>query len=129
MSARYLSAALLRDLETKLTQRDLEVLRRVSDLHFVSGAQLARLSFTDSDDERANVRAARRALLRLVRLGTLERLDRPVGGIRAGSAGFVYYLGVAGQRIAVARELATRAPCPAVADSRTSVCTPRPGHG
>jgi hypothetical protein len=50
-----------------------------------------------------NARAARRALLRLVRLGCLERLARRVGGARAGSAGFIYRLAPAGQRLATLR--------------------------
>ncbi|HST54328.1 MAG TPA: replication-relaxation family protein [Solirubrobacteraceae bacterium] len=88
-------------LEAKLTERDLAVLQRVSGLRFASGGQLTRLEFTASPDEAADARTARRALLRLVRLGALARLPRPVGGVRAGSAGFTYYLDVAGQRLAV----------------------------
>jgi hypothetical protein len=41
--------------------------------------------------------------LRLTRLGLLERLPRPVGGVRAGSAGYVYRLGLGGQRLAIER--------------------------
>jgi Replication-relaxation len=103
MRRRYQTAAALRELESRLTERDITVLRQVSDLRFVSGSQLTRLCFTDSVDEPANARSARRALLRLVKLGTLERLERPVGGVRAGSAGFVYHLGLAGLRLAVTR--------------------------
>jgi hypothetical protein len=103
MRGRYLTTERYQELLTQLSERDYAVLQRVSDLRFVSGSQLTRLCFTDSRDELANAKTARRALLRLVKLGTLERLERPIGGIRAGSAGFVYYLGPAGQRIAVAR--------------------------
>jgi hypothetical protein len=103
MTPRYLTAARLRELEATLTQQDFAVLQRVTGLRFVSGAQLARLCFADADDALANARAARRSLLRLVRLGALGRLPRPVGGVRAGSAGFVYHLGLGGQRLAVAR--------------------------
>jgi hypothetical protein len=103
MTARYLTAAALRDLDARLTEHDLAVLRRVSDLRFVSGSQLTRLHYADSGDPRLNARAARRALLRLVRLDALARLPRPIGGVRSGSAGFVYYLGVGGQRLAMTR--------------------------
>jgi hypothetical protein len=103
MRGRYLTTERYNELLTQLSKRDYAILRQVAALRFVSGSQLTRLCFTDSDDELANSRAARRALLRLVKLGTLERLERPIGGIRAGSAGFVYHLGLAGQRIAVAR--------------------------
>jgi hypothetical protein len=101
MTGRYLTTAAMRNLEAKLTDHDLEVLHRVSSLRFVTGSQLTRLCFSGSDDQAANGRAARRALLRLTRLGVLERLPRSVGGVRAGSAGFVYRLGLSGQRLAI----------------------------
>ena len=72
----------------------------MSDLRFVSGAQLTRLHFSDGQDPAVNARAARRALLRLTHLDVLARLPRSVGGVRAGSAGFVYYLGLGGQQLA-----------------------------
>ncbi len=100
MTRRYVSATTHREQVAQLVERDLAVIKRVSDLRFVTGAQLTRLCFADSDDPDANGRAARRALLRLVRLGLLERLPRQVGGVRSGSAGFVYHLGLSGQRLA-----------------------------
>jgi Replication-relaxation len=103
MAARYLTRTVLSDLESRLTERDYNVMQRLSSLRFVSGAQLTRLCFSDSDDARANARVARRELLRLVRLAVLDRLPRRVGGVRSGSAGFVYCLGLAGQRLAVSR--------------------------
>jgi hypothetical protein len=103
MTARYLSAATYRGLTAQLVERDLAVLKHVSDLRFVSGSQLTRLCFIGSDDLDASARAARRALLRLTRLGLLERLPRSVGGVRSGSAGFVYRLGLGGQRLAIER--------------------------
>jgi Replication-relaxation len=103
MPARYLTMATLRTLEAKLTDRDLAVLEQVSRVRLLTGSQLTRLCFADSDDPDANGRAARRALLRLTRLGVLERLPRSVGGVRAGSAGFVYRLNLGGQRLAIAR--------------------------
>jgi hypothetical protein len=103
MSRSYLTGAALRELEAKLTEPDLAVLQRVSDLRFVSGSQLTRLCFADAGDPAMSARAARRALLRLTRLGALERLPRSVGGVRSGSAGYVYRLGLGGQRLAVER--------------------------
>jgi hypothetical protein len=103
MRGRYLTTERYSELLTQLSERDYDVLQHVATLRFVSGSQLTRLCFMDSSDELANAKTARRALLRLVKLGTLGRLERPIGGIRAGSAGFVYYLGLAGQRIAIAR--------------------------
>jgi Replication-relaxation len=103
MNRRYVTRSALSQLEVNLTDRRLAVLKRVSDLRFVSGSQLTRLHFADSPDPAINARAARRALLLLTRQGFLDRLPRPVGGVRSGSAGFVYYLGPAGQRLAIHR--------------------------
>lgn len=86
--------------DLSLTDRDRSLVRSVSDLRFVSGDQLARLHFIEADPQ-AQARAARRALVRLVRLDVLARLPRRVGGVRSGSAGFVYHLGVVGYRLAV----------------------------
>jgi hypothetical protein len=94
MSAAYLTKARLRALDAQLSGRDRHILSRVSVLRFVRGGQLARLCFADAPE-----RTAREALLRLTRLGLLERLPRPVGGVRGGSAGYIYRLGPAGQRL------------------------------
>lgn len=95
MSGSYLTAARLGELDAQLSGRDQAILRRVYALRFVSGSQLIRLHFPDVPG-----RTARQALLRLNRLDVLERLPRPVGGVRAGSSGYVYRLGSAGQRLA-----------------------------
>jgi hypothetical protein len=101
MSRRNLTATAYRELAAQLTSRDLDVIKYIADLRFVTGSQLARLCFNLGDDPTVSARAARRALLRLVRLGALDRLPRQVGGVRAGSAGYVYALGLGGQRLAV----------------------------
>jgi len=101
MSRRNLTAAAYRELAARLGRRDLDVVKRVADLRFVTGSQLALLCFNLGDDPTVSARAARRALLRLTRLGVLDRLPRQVGGVRAGSAGYIYCLGLGGQRLAV----------------------------
>ncbi|MBS1883287.1 MAG: replication-relaxation family protein [Actinobacteria bacterium] len=95
MSAPYWTARRLRELDARLGGRDRAVLGRVSELRFVTGSQLARLHF-----DGVPARTAREALRRQVRLGLLERLPRVVGGVRAGSSGYVYRLGPAGERLA-----------------------------
>jgi len=105
MSASYFTSDRLRALAQRLGERDWQVIQRVAGLRFVSGDQLTRLCFADSSDPAMNARAARRALLRLTRLGVLVRLPRSVGGVRAGSSGFVYRLGLGGHRLAIERGL------------------------
>jgi Replication-relaxation len=103
MTGRNITRARLDELSARLDERDLAVLHSVSELRFVSGGQLERLHYAGAADPALQSRAARRRLLRLVRLRLLARLPRRVGGVRAGSAGFVYHLDVAGQRLAVLR--------------------------
>ena len=98
MSGPYLTMAAYRAALARLAARDLLLVRYVAELRFVSGEQLARLCF-----EGTTPHAARQGLLRLTRLDVLARLPRPVGGVRAGSAGFVYCLGPVGQRLAIER--------------------------
>jgi hypothetical protein len=103
MSGTYVTARAARELVARLSERDFAVLARIAGLRFVRGDQLARLHFAGTHDSTVALRTARRSLLRLVQLGVLERLPRPIGGIRAGSGAFVFYLAPAGQRIAIDR--------------------------
>jgi hypothetical protein len=103
MTGPYLTADGLMQLRSQLTACDDAVLEAVARLRFVSGGQLQRLCFVDAADPAANARTARRVLLRLNELSVLDRLERRVGGVRAGSAGFVYCLAPWGQRLAMDR--------------------------
>lgn len=83
-----------------MTGAEMAILRTVDRLRLVSHAQLARLMPAgDGVIQSSAARATRRTLLRLTELGALSRLGRRIGGVRAGSAGHVYYLGPVGQRL------------------------------
>jgi hypothetical protein len=91
-----MSGKALAGLQAHLAQQDWNVLRDVTRFRLLSGRQLQLLHFgTDS----AAGRAARRCLKRLHDLRLLSRLDRRVGGIRAGSDGYVYAIGPIGDRL------------------------------
>jgi hypothetical protein len=77
-----------------LSARDRAVLTTLRQLRVATGHQLERLHFADTTD-----RQRRRALERLERQHLIVRLPRRVGGIRAGSAGSVFALDLAGQRL------------------------------
>ena len=77
---------------------DLEVVQTLSRTRVATGQQLERLHFHGGST--AAERSCRRTLSRLASWRVLARLERRVGGARAGSAGFVYALGIAGQRLA-----------------------------
>lgn len=101
--ARYLTPSQLRRLDQQLTTWDRDIVRSVDRLRLVSGGQLMRLWFADPQSSSASpssrARSARRALQRLTSMGMLRRLERRVGGVRAGSDGFIYEVDQAGQRL------------------------------
>jgi Replication-relaxation len=98
MSA-YLSRRGLDQLATTLSDRDLSVIRSVHDHRFLTTPQVEQLHFYDHVTEEAGARVCRRILARLVRDRLLTRLERRVGGVRAGSASYVYALGAVGHRL------------------------------
>ncbi|MEO1060550.1 MAG: replication-relaxation family protein [Actinomycetota bacterium] len=96
MSRRRVSPRELEQLRDDVTERDRAVLETAYAFRLVSGRQLRRLYFPGGETE---ARACRRVLARLYRWGALRRLDRRVGGLRAGSDGFVYTIGSVGERL------------------------------
>lgn len=73
-----------------LGPRDQQLLLAAARLRLVTGGQLQRLVFAGPDASSQNARIARRALERLTTKGLLQRLDRRLGGLRAGSSSYVY---------------------------------------
>lgn len=94
--ATRLSAAGLERLRGQLSARDWAVLRDVARFRLMTGRQLQQLHFGDGPTA---ARIARRVLLSLTERGVLGRLERRIGGLRAGSSGFVYGLGGVGYRL------------------------------
>lgn len=88
-----------------MTDNDRSVIESVARLKIVSGGQLQRLHFGSGPNE---TRRAGRCLKRLTEKRVLARLPRSVGGIRAGSSGFIYQLDLIGQ--AIMRPGSTRRP-------------------
>jgi hypothetical protein len=96
---RYLTAGEIVRLDGRLSDRDRQIIRLVGTLSLVSGSQLRRVCFASAGSGRHDAQLARRALLRLVRHGLLERLERRIGGVRAGSDGVCYRLAPGAQRL------------------------------
>jgi len=87
-------------LRGELTPRQHALLRSLSELHFVTTRQLERLHFQDGGlTPLSATRTATRTLEHLHRAGLADRLDRRIGGSRAGSASFVWHLSPAGARL------------------------------
>jgi len=91
----------LRYLREQLSGRDLAIIAQVGDLRLMNARQIETIHFPPSehDNAQAAARARQRVLERLSSEGLLNRLARRIGGVRAGSAGFVYALGESGQRV------------------------------
>jgi len=93
---RYVTKAMVEALRGKLNTRQWSSLRDIGRLGVATGRQLERLHYDHSDSGR---RLARLELSQLVDWQVLQRLTRRIGGVRSGSKGYVYALGLAGQRL------------------------------
>ncbi len=82
-----------------LSERDLEIVRMVGQFKLASTLQIQRVYFANMRTMSTGARLCRRVLERLVRDKVLTRLERRIGGVRAGSASFIYALGSVGQQI------------------------------
>lgn len=82
-----------------LSHRDREIIELFGRFAAVSSKQVERLFFVTGSEAASNARLARRTLVRLTAHRVLVRLERRVGGVRAGSAGTVYRLGAVGDRL------------------------------
>lgn len=94
---RYVTPRRLAAVQAALTAEDVDLLRDVQRMRLASATQLQRLYRISMPSD---VRRFRRRLTRLVELDALTRLNRRVvGGRGAGSASYIYALGLAGQRL------------------------------
>lgn len=90
----------LATLKDRLVERDHDVLDSVEQYRLLTTKQVQRLHFDECHPTQlAAARACHRVLVRLRDAGVLRSLERRIGGARAGSAGFVWYLGPAGERL------------------------------
>ena len=101
MSGGTLGRRGLERLRSELSGQDHAVLGQVADLRLMSARQIEAIHFAGADHASAisAARCCRRVLERLVRDRLLIRLERRIGGVRAGSASFVYAIGPVGQRL------------------------------
>lgn len=87
-------------LEDRLAERDLQLIRDVEKYRLLTTRHIQRLHFDAAHaTPTAAARACVRSLARLREARLLKALERRIGGARAGSAGFVWYLGPAGERL------------------------------
>lgn len=94
VNASYVTARRVAELAAQLSDREWSVLGTLRRVRIATSRQLERLHFSD-----VSARQARASLRGMAGARLLARLPRVVGGVRAGSAGYVYVLDVAGQRL------------------------------
>ena len=94
MSRRYLNSARIDVLKGDLSPKERTIVSSLGELRLATASQLERLVFASD-----SARNRRRVLQSMTDRGLLTRLDRTIGGQRAGSSGFVYALSVAGRRL------------------------------
>jgi hypothetical protein len=92
------TGARVAEIARELSQRDRAIVADVGRVRVLTGGQVERLHFTELAGRHRD-RTRRRVLERLVHLQLLTPLERRIGGVRAGSAGLVFALGPAGQRL------------------------------
>jgi len=92
----YVTAGRLACLGTVLSERDHAIITTLATVRIATAQQLQRLHFETGP---SGARHCRRVLAGLVERRLICRLHRRIGGVRAGSAGYVYALDVAGQAL------------------------------
>lgn len=89
----------LQRLKSQLSERDLVIIRFLHQHRYVTTSHLRRMFFNQHASQSAATRACVRVLDRLLTQRVLTRLERRVGGVRHGSASFVWCLDVIGDRL------------------------------
>jgi hypothetical protein len=84
------------------SERDQAILLDLARVRLLTGQQIERLHFAGLRSTNAGGSARRRTMQRLQERRLVATLPRRIGGVRAGSAGLVYTLDSAGQRMAAA---------------------------
>ena len=89
----------LAQLEQSLSPRDHRILDLLLGHRYLTTPQLERFCFADHTSAASGARTARRVLRRLARDGLIAPLTRRIGGVRAGSASYVWQLASGGARL------------------------------
>lgn len=99
MSATRIGRKRIQHLAAQLSDRDWAIIRFIHQHRYATTAQLRRRFFTTHASQSAATRACVRVLDRLLTQRVLTRLERRIGGVRHGSAAFIWCLDVVGDRL------------------------------
>jgi len=112
-------------LSNGLSERDLAIVEAVAEHRFLTARHIEALLFHDHASPLAAARICRRVLARLTAQRLLTRLKRRVGGVRAGSASYVYALGTVGGRLVVGTRSRVTEPSPLFLDHTLAIADAR----
>ncbi|TGY84463.1 hypothetical protein E5329_29275, partial [Petralouisia muris] len=98
-SPQRVSKRQLTETDSRLGERDRQLLAAVQQYRYLMTGQIGRLLFTDAANPSAGLRAASRSLKKLSEFGLVDSLSRRIGGVRAGSGSYVWHLTHAGERL------------------------------
>lgn len=99
MSGSRIGRVELHDLAARLSNRDWGILRWLHQHRYATTDHLQRVFFATHASQAAATRACLRVLDRLLTQRIVTRLDRRIGGVSHGSAGFVWCLDGVGDRL------------------------------
>lgn len=86
-------------IEEHLTARDRAIVHFVAEHRFATTIHIRRMFFAGHATPLAAARACVRVLDRLFAQRLLGRLERRIGGVKHGSASFIWYLDIVGERL------------------------------
>jgi len=109
----------------ELSERDIAVIHAVAQHRFMTARQVETLLFYDHSSQLTGARVCRRVLSRLTEQRLLTRLKRRVGGVRAGSASYVYALGSGGGRLLTKEGYRVTEPSPFFLDHTLAIADAR----
>ena len=98
-SPQRVSKKQLAQTDSRLGERDRQLLAAVQQYRYLMTGQIGRLLFNDAANPSAGLRAASRSLKKLSGHGLVDSLSRRIGGVRAGSGSFIWHLTHAGERL------------------------------
>ena len=83
----------------QLTTQDIQILYFLNQARYTTTSQLARLFYSDSDKPETAIRRANFTAQRLLKAGLVSHLKRRIGGVRKGSASYVWQITFQGLKL------------------------------
>lgn len=83
----------------QLTDKDIQILHFLNQARYATTSQLARLFYSDSPKPETALRRANFTTQRLLKAGLISHLKRRIGGVRAGSASYVWQITFQGLKL------------------------------